>query len=95
MITGTYRFQTAYRMYSQHAVCRVACNGTESGLAQCTRWGNRGSLKWGNHSCSHWEDAGVTCFNCPSDRCPRQNTLRLAANRTLQAASGAIWTEGR
>eukprot|EP00198_Chlamydomonas_reinhardtii_P013344 XP_001702681.1 speract/scavenger receptor, transmembrane glycoprotein [Chlamydomonas reinhardtii] len=74
---------------------RVACNGTESGLAQCTRWGNRGSLKWGNHSCSHWEDAGVTCFNCPSDRCPRQNTLRLAANRTLQAASGAIWTEGR
>ena len=33
----------------------VACRGWESSLAQC---GHQG---WGNHNCSHYEDAGVLC----------------------------------
>ncbi|KAG2484910.1 hypothetical protein HYH03_016296 [Edaphochlamys debaryana] len=71
---------------------RVACNGSEPGVATCGRWGGEGS--WGNHTCSHWEDAGVTCFNCPG--CPTQHSLRLAANRTgAVEATAASWVEGR
>ena len=41
-----------------------------------------------HYRCSHWEDAGVTCFNCPS--CPTQHTLRLAGNTTGVAVAGAL-----
>ena len=34
---------------------RVACDGNESSIDQCDHNG------WFNHSCSHGEDAGVTC----------------------------------
>lgn len=70
---------------------RVSCNGSEPGLASCGRWGGPGS--WGNHTCSHWEDAGVTCFNCPG--CPTQHRLRLAVNTSGVTATGSSWTEGR
>ncbi|KAG2484914.1 hypothetical protein HYH03_016300 [Edaphochlamys debaryana] len=71
---------------------RVACDGSEPEVATCGRWGGEGS--WGNHTCSHWEDAGVTCFNCPG--CPTQHSLRLAANRTgASEATAASWVEGR
>ncbi|KAG2438381.1 hypothetical protein HYH02_010836 [Chlamydomonas schloesseri] len=72
---------------------RLECNGSEAGLADCPRWGGLGS--WGNHTCSHWEDAGVTCFNFPPSA-PRQHSLRLAANTSGNVpATGASWTEGR
>ncbi|KAG2484911.1 hypothetical protein HYH03_016297 [Edaphochlamys debaryana] len=71
---------------------RVACDGSEPEVATCGRWGGEGS--WGNHTCSHWEDAGATCFNCPG--CPTQHSLRLAANRTgASEATAASWVEGR
>ena len=36
-------------------VAYVGCRGTESALSDCTHTG------WGKHSCTHWDDAGVTC----------------------------------
>jgi len=33
----------------------ISCGGGESSLLSC------GHLGWGNHHCSHWEDAGVVC----------------------------------
>ena len=34
---------------------QVECNGTETRLIDC------GNIGIGNHDCSHFEDAGVTC----------------------------------
>lgn len=42
---------------------RVNCNGTEASIEDCPFYKNNA---WGVHTCSHWEDAGVTCYNCKS-----------------------------
>ncbi len=47
---------------------------------------------WGLHTCSHWEDAGVTCFKCPA--CPAEGTPRLAANATSPAAADVPLANG-
>jgi hypothetical protein len=35
----------------------VNCNGREQNLTSCSHKG------WGNHNCSHLQDAGVECFS--------------------------------
>ncbi|KXZ45996.1 hypothetical protein GPECTOR_48g428 [Gonium pectorale] len=75
---------------------RVQCRGNESRLADCPRI----QKDWGDHACSHWEDAGVTCYRCPN--CPAEGRPRLAANRTSTAVVDAgprgnvpTWATGR
>eukprot|EP00798_Chlamydomonas_sp_ICE-L_P018806 gene18806-25352_t len=54
----------------------VRCNGTESRLADCPFYQNQ---SWGQHTCSHWEDAGVTCFNSKT-ALSLQGSLRLVGS---------------
>ncbi|KAG1673972.1 hypothetical protein FOA52_015728 [Chlamydomonas sp. UWO 241] len=55
---------------------RVRCDGSERRLSDCPFYRNN---TWGLHTCSHWEDAGATCFNSPTAR-RLQNALRLVAH---------------
>ena len=41
----------------------VQCSGTEDSIAGCTH------RQWGDHDCSHSEDAGVTCFTSGTVSC--------------------------
>ncbi|GLC34632.1 AGAP004118-PA [Pleodorina starrii] len=75
---------------------RVGCRGNESRLADCPIY----QSEWGKHTCSHWEDAGVTCFKCPD--CPSEGKPRLAVNQTSAATVTAPgvglvprWSAGR
>ncbi|KAG2489834.1 hypothetical protein HYH03_011637 [Edaphochlamys debaryana] len=74
---------------------RVKCRGNESRLADCPMH----ETTWGQHACSHWEDAGVTCFKCPN--CPAEGAPRLMGNRTattrVNTTRGArpSWAAGR
>ncbi|KAG1680430.1 hypothetical protein FOA52_015523 [Chlamydomonas sp. UWO 241] len=64
---------------------RVRCDGSEGRLADCPFHRNS---SWGVHTCSHWEDAGATCFNSATAR-GRQNTLRLVAQGASNATASS------
>eukprot|EP00798_Chlamydomonas_sp_ICE-L_P025729 gene25729-11388_t len=58
---------------------RVACNGSETKLTDCPFY--KGST-WGLHTCSHWEDAGATCYNCKS-------CVQCAGNEDANSSDGS------
>ncbi|XP_066487129.1 deleted in malignant brain tumors 1 protein-like isoform X2 [Tiliqua scincoides] len=58
----------------------VRCSGTEPALSQCP------AVKWGDHNCSHGEDAGVICSG---------GTLELNTSTGIRLVNGRSNCSGR